>query len=117
MFYYQVDLVEVIQGRGPAPRLVIELVARLPDDSLTAALMGGGRQFFGWGLDRYMVAELYDAINAQTRVTGNWAKKPPKIKPFPRPDKKKPTKADAALAKKGKKVSVADLYRRMTGGK
>ncbi|WP_411120606.1 hypothetical protein [Streptomyces sp. x-19] len=40
-----------------------------------------------------MQADLYDALNANTRATGQWGKgKAPKIPPFPRPQSKtKPT--------------------------
>ncbi len=101
-FYYQIDLIDVIEGRGPSPALVIQLVQRLPDTSLTAALSMGGKQFFGWGMDRFMLAAVYDALNANTRATGNWAKgKAPKFPEWPRPKTEKVEK---------KPVTVADLY-------
>lgn len=89
-------------GRGLSPSLVIPLVKRLPDDSMTSALMHGGRQFFGWGTDRYMLADIYDAINVNTTATGNWKKgKQPDIPPWPRPDAEK---------KKKKRTSVRDVW-------
>lgn len=87
-----------------APRFVIALIQRLPDTSLTSALASGGRDFFGWGADRHIAADLFDAINQNTRATGNWGKKPPKIDPRPRPGQKKA---------KGK-TSVADIFKRFT---
>lgn len=97
---------DVIEGRGPAPRLVISLIQRLPDTSLTSALASGGREHFGWGADRHMQADIFDAINQNTRASGNWGKKPPKIEPRPRPGKKG----------KGKKaVTVADIFKRFQG--
>lgn len=91
----------VVAGDGPPPRLVLSLVQALPDDSLTAALLAGGREHWGWGLDRHLRASIYDAINQTTVAAGNW-KKPPKIPAWPRP----------ALPKKKskRKKSVLDLY-------
>lgn len=95
-FYYGHDLAETIAGRGAAPSLVLLMVQRLPDTSMTVALASGGRHQFGWGVDRYLAADTYDAINANTRATGNWAKgKSPTFKPYPRPgsmpeERKKP---------------------------
>jgi hypothetical protein len=99
----------VIAGRGPSPALVIALIQRLPDTSLTIALASGGREHLGWGIDRHMQADIFDAINQNTRATGQWGKgKAPKIPAWPRP---KPAKNTAgAEGKKGRRVSVADLY-------
>lgn len=107
MFYYGIDLVDVIEGRGPSPRLVIALVQRLPDTSLTAALASGGRDHFGWGADRHIAADLFDAMNQNTRACGNWGKKPPKIDARPRPGKGKKSK---------KPTSVVDIFKRLSGG-
>lgn len=74
---------------------------------MTAAIVNGGREHFGWGIDRYLLADLYDAINAQTRVTGNWKDKPPDIAPWPRPNDKPEDSSK-------EKVSVANLYKRFT---
>ncbi|WP_420312547.1 hypothetical protein ACOB87_37935 [Streptomyces sp. YS-B37] len=102
------DLTEVIAGRGPAPALVLALVQRLPDTSLTIALASGGRDHFGWGLDRHIQADIFDAINQNTRATGQWGKgKAPKIPLWPRPKPEKKTKGEG---KKGRRISVADLY-------
>jgi hypothetical protein len=108
-----VDLTEVIAGRGPAPALVLALVQRLPDTSLTMALASGGREHFGWGLDRHIAADIFDAINQNTRATGQWGKgKAPKIPLWPRPkvSKKKESKKD----RPARRVSVADLYKQFT---
>ncbi|MGC4928080.1 hypothetical protein [Streptomyces sp. DT117] len=87
------------------------LVQRLPDTSLTVALASGGREFFGWGQDRHMVADLFDAVNQNTRSTGQWGKgKAPKIPEFPRPKK---AKAKKKASKRS--VSVAEIYRRFSG--
>jgi len=72
----------------------------LPDTSRTAALASGGYEHLGWGLDRHLLASIYDAVNANTVATGNYKKKP-KIDPFPRPKPKG----------KKKKRTVADIHR------
>lgn len=101
-FYYDVDLIDVIEGRGPAPLFVIQLILRLPGDSLTAALMRGDRKFFGWTEDRAILSYIYDALNMNTRATGNWKNgKAPKIPPYPRPDRE---------PEKPKPASIKDLF-------
>ncbi|MFI5840545.1 hypothetical protein ACIA8K_12635 [Catenuloplanes sp. NPDC051500] len=85
---------------------MLALVQRLPDDSMTVALASGGRTQFGWGTDRHLLADIYDAINQQTRATGNWGKgKAPKIPLWPRP------KAKAKPDKPKKPTSVAELFK------
>lgn len=99
------NLLDVIEGKGPAPRLVLSLIQRLPDTSMTSALVQGGSDFLGWGADRHLLANLYDALNTNTRVSGNWAKgKPPKIDAYPRPTKKQLEQS----------VTVASLFERMS---
>jgi hypothetical protein len=71
---------------------------------MTHALMAGGEEHFGWGVDRHIAAGTYDAMNVNTRATGQWKKKPPDIKPWPRPNLK---------PKRAKAVSVRELYARM----
>ncbi|MGW2541543.1 hypothetical protein ACWC5I_11865 [Kitasatospora sp. NPDC001574] len=84
---------------------------RLPDTSLTAALAAGGRHHLGWGQDRHLIADLYDAINQNTRATGQWGKgKAPKIPPWPRPTAKAPRKSHGQ-----KPTSVAAIYQQLTG--
>lgn len=109
LHYYGVNLVDVVEGRGPSPALVMLLVQRLPDTSLTMALASGGREQFGWGVDRHMTADIFDAINQNTRATGNWGKKAPKFPAWPRPKVKK--KADTGPKKRR---SVAEIYKQMT---
>lgn len=101
LFHFGCDLVEVVNGQGPAPSLVLALVRRLPDDCMTAALQAGGVEHLGWGTDRHLMANVFDALNQNTRACGNWGKKgPPKIPAFPRPKRKskgKPHQTVAAL--------------------
>ena len=103
MLYYRVDITEVVLGRGPAPALVLALVEGLPDDSWYYAALQGGDEFLGWGRDRYMVADLFDALMFVARSSGNLGKR--KLPEYPRPKKMRP--------KKGKR-SVADLYQLFT---
>lgn len=78
---------------------------------MTAALSAGGRDHYGWGVDRHMLANIYDAINLNTRASGNWGKKgPPKLPDYPRP-KSKPTES----APTQKKVSARQALLRMIG--
>lgn len=69
------------------PALVLLHIERLPDDSLTRALMGGGWDHFGWGQDRHIFADIYDALNFNTEATGRW-EKTPDLGRWPRPTKK-----------------------------
>jgi hypothetical protein len=107
MYHYGIDLVDVIEGRGPAPLFVLALIKRLPDTSLFAALASGGEEHFGWGQDRHMIADLFDALSLNTRATGRWKSKPPKIPEYPRPKSK---------AKK-KPKTVKELFKQFTPGK
>lgn len=108
--FYSVRLDEVALGKGPHPKVVLRLAQGLPDVSLTVALASGGRDHYGWGVDRHMAADLYDAVNANTRATGNWQGKPPKFPAWPRPTSKP---GDAHKA--SRPTSVADIYARLAG--
>lgn len=97
----------MIAGRGPSPLIVLTYAQGLPDTSLTSALASGGRDHYGWGHDRHLMANLYDALNQNTRATGQWGKgKAPKFPAYPRP------KSKPAGSPKGKPVTVADIYRK-----
>lgn len=86
---------------------MLTAVRALPDTSLTVALAAGGRAHYGWGADRHMTANLYDAVNLNTRASGNWGKgKPPRLPEYPRP---KATKA-------ARKVSLREVFGRLTAG-
>lgn len=70
-------------------------------------------QHLGRSAEWYVLADLYDATNQNTRATGNWKKgKTPKFEPYPRPGTKpgKKAKRDAP-----KPTSLADLYGQVGG--
>lgn len=93
---------------GLSPVFVLSLIQRLPDTSLTHALASGGREHFGWGVDRYLSANTYDAINQNTRASGRWGKKgAPEIAPYPRPQ---------GVKAKKKPASVKDIFKRFGQG-
>ena len=107
-YYHRVDLVDVIEGRGPAPLLVLALIEGLPDTSLTVALASGGREHYGWGTDRHLLADLFDALNQNTRASGNWGKgKVPKFPAWPRPKTKQ-------NPEEKKPATVKDLFKRFS---
>lgn len=91
----------MVAGRGPTPRLVLSLVAALPAGSRTVAERLGGPEFRGWDETRSLLAAIYDAMNVNTRATGHWKSKPPKIPEWPRPKSR-------SEAKKPK--TVKELY-------
>ncbi|MEU3265118.1 hypothetical protein [Streptomyces bacillaris] len=56
-----------------------------------------------------MSADLFDAINQNTRATGQWGKgKAPKIPSYPRP---KTSKAEKKKGKPLKPRTVAEIYK------
>lgn len=77
---------------------------RLPDTSLTVALAAGSRDHFGWGVDRHVLAATYDAVNLNTRASGQWKGKAPTLPAWPRPT--------TAPEQATRPVTVADLYQR-----
>lgn len=105
LFYYGVDLVDVVSGNGPPPILVYELVRGLPNDSMTHALARGGIEYLGWGSDRDILAGIFDSLQVNTVATGNWKKKPPKPETYPRPKKEE---------KSSGKMTVASLFGKMS---
>jgi len=52
----------------------------------------GGREFFGWTLDRYINVGIFNSVNVNTVASGNWkegkAPTPPEW-PTPKPKSKK----------------------------
>lgn len=73
---------------------------------MTAALASGGRELFGWGVDRHIAADTFDALNQNTRATGNWGKgRAPTMPAWPRPQVKEPTDTS-------KPITVKDIFNR-----
>lgn len=85
--HHLVDL--FVEESGLTPRLAIVLIQQLPLEARTIAAMRGGDEFRGWGLDRYLLAQLIDAVNQTTYVTvaaNSGRKKPSRPKPVDRPE-------------------------------
>lgn len=98
--YYGVSLVEAY--RDWSPLFLLAHVRQLPIESRTTAAMRGGEQFIGWGVERYFLASLLDAIHEQTYafVAANSKRKPKRPKPVERPKKshgRKPRQANPWL--------------------
>jgi len=101
--YYRIDLRDTIAGHGTAPSfLVYSLIPGLPPGCMTHAQMLGGddwRERLGKSAEWYALADVYDALNQNTRATGNWKKgKTPDFPPYPRP----------GLDENGKKKKAAE---------
>ena len=115
LFYFQTNVLDVFEeGSRLTPRLVLALIQRLPDSSMTYSLMHSREDYRSF-MDRtpewWVMADLFDATNQGTRATGQWRKgKAPTFEPYPRPNAKQSKKA----AKKAKKTH-ADVIK-MFGG-
>ena len=94
-----------------APSLVLALIQRLPSNSLTVALVSGGKHLFEWTPERSVWADIFDAINLNTRATGMWEKKPPDFPPADRP-----SASGSDTPDEKPKTSVAGLYKQFSGG-
>lgn len=107
LFHYQVDLIDTVRGTGRSPAELILLIKRLPDTSAYRALQRGGWEHFGWGQERHMLADIYDALAYQTEVTGNWVDpKKVSLPRWPRPKAKKRETGEK------KPISVRDLWQK-----
>lgn len=85
---YGLNLVREM-GDGMSPAHIIVLIRQLPLESRTVGALRGGDEFVGWGTDRYMFAQLLDAVQNTTYavVASNSKRKPKAPKPFYRPRK------------------------------
>lgn len=72
------------------PRLLVALIEALPEESALVAALRGGGEWRGWTRTHSLLADIYDAVNVNTRATGQWKKSPPKIPPWPRPKVRRP---------------------------
>jgi hypothetical protein len=101
-------LVRDVEEYRLSASFVVALIQRLPDESMTVAMRTGGRdkwhEHFGWGADRHLMANVFDALQINTRATGNWKSKPPDMPMTPRPKVARP-----------KVTSVAELHRLLFG--
>lgn len=84
-----------------SPAQLIALVRNLPIESRTVAALRGGEQFVGWGVDRYMMAQLIDSVNstAYAVVASNSKRKPKAPKPVRRPKRETQTGANNPFRK------------------
>ena len=71
----------------------------------------GGWEHYGWGQDRHIQADIYDALTFNTEATAQWTK-PPKLGRWPRPTTKQAIE-DAPADEPKKRVSVKDLWNRL----
>lgn len=88
--------------------MILGVLGELPDDAATTAAWLGGDDWRGWTRGVGVLADLFDAINVNTRATGQWRKKPPKIDAYPRPELSSEAKKHT---RKKKRQSVADVRR------
>lgn len=100
------------RGRVTSPSLLLSLVQRLPEDSLTVALASGGRHLMGWTQALDQGANIFDAINLNTRATGMWDGKPPKLPEAYRPTRPKSTAGETSAPKR--EASVKDVFNWLT---
>ncbi|WP_367137891.1 hypothetical protein [Saccharothrix sp. HUAS TT1] len=109
--YYGVNLVEAY--RDWSPLYLLAHIRQLPIESRTVAAMRGGEQFNGWGVDRYFLAALIDAVHDQTYafVAANSKRKPKRPKPIERPKK-----AHASQSKTNPWLARTQAIRRARGG-
>lgn len=88
---------------------------------MTIALMRDSENFhehMGRDASWYVLADIYDATNQNTRATGNWKKgKTPEFEPYPRPGRsgKKKSKRGKKAGDKKRPTTVADIYSQFTG--
>lgn len=97
-----------------APLFVLSLIESLPEGSTTYAMMQGGenwRAFAGIDSDYYVLAGIYNAVNANTAARGNFKKKP-KFEAWPTP-----SEVVRKLNKKAERKTVAGLYKSIMGGR
>lgn len=104
--YYDLDLMDTINGRGPSPAIVISYVRALPDSSLTKALLRDEPDSEGWDHNRYLLAGIFDVIRENTLLTGHF-KKDPGLTFWPRP-------GDEKEEAKKKPTTVAELWAQMS---
>lgn len=82
---------------------------------MTPAVVGGDKELFGWDIDRWILAAIFDAIGVNTVATGNWKKgKAPTPPEWPKP-KVKQTEQKVTKAMSVKEVHAALQAKRSKG--
>lgn len=97
------------------PVFALALFEGLPEGSMTAAQIEDvehWRILVGVTRQDYQLAAIYDALNMNTRATGNF-KKPPTFDPYPTPDIRL---KEIRKKEERKKEGLNGLFKRMTGG-
>lgn len=84
--------------QGLSPAQIIVYIRQLPLESRTVALRRGGEDFWGWGVDRYMLAQAIDAIQMVGHAVAQ-------------SNSKKKVKAPKPVYRPGKKPKVANPFR------
>lgn len=87
---------EMEQGLSPAQ--IIVFIRQLPLESRTVALRRGSEDFWGWGVDRYMTAQLIDSVQMVGHAVAQ-------------SNSKKKVKAPKPVYRPGKKPKVANPFR------
>lgn len=104
---YGINLVKEME-QGLSPAQIIVYIRQLPLESRTVALRRGDEEYWGWGVDRYLLAQLIDAVQMTTHavVQSNSKKRVKAPKPVYRPGKKpkvaNPFRAQLEAAKRAK---------------
>lgn len=102
--YYNLRLSDVLDWDGSLPVWEAAILAKeLPHSSRTMAMIQGGKEYWGWTLDRHLLATLVDSVNVDTYafVQANSKKKIKLPAPTPRPgdaDRKREENANNPFA-------------------
>lgn len=94
LFYFQFDLLGWLRRGGGHPGPVLALITTLPEGSRFVAARRGGdkaHEWLGVTAEYRLLAHIVDAININTRATGNY-RTPPKFEPWPLPERRQEKK-------------------------
>lgn len=94
---------------------IIALIDRLPEGSRFISELhdpDDWREYLGADAHYMALAGIYEAVNQNTRATGNWKGKPPRMDPWPTPgiaaERAKKSRAPEA-------TTLDDIFRRLSG--
>lgn len=79
------DLIEVINGNGPPPSVVLELVRYLPPGSACESIQLEAPDMLGYDIAARILLNVSDWSQATMMSAGQWGKKRPKFTPETRP--------------------------------